>query len=1350
MKKISILFWVIAVIIFSLNRANKAHCALVAGQDIIPAPTSIIDDPPGAVNDHQQAFDERQGLVLGSPLPVDGGAIPAGTVVDSHMIFLNTQEGSASDPDVRWMFDGLILGVMSDSNGTLEAASSAFLGAAGTVYPPAFANRGMESSDHYSVSADIIKVTMGVGEPGDWIRVITRNSESAVKWDQPPDMEYGVNLQSVESLVGAADDRIVADDWRCTDPRPVTDVHFWGSYIGWRDQTELDGTVTPPGVKEFVIRFYTDIPAGPDPDQYSHPGELLYQETISNFVENFVASIPHFDAAGNLIDYEHKFAYDLDFTQPFIQQEGTVYWISIAAVLSDDPEFPWGWETSDGHWNDNACRFWIANAYWDDINPPDFEIPSWYPHDRTDMAFALTVAEIPPPPTLELVKWQQRPDMKTGVNIKSDPEQMATVADDWFCLDGSPVTDLHFWGSYPGWQPQPGIEISSPGVEVFRIQVYSDAPATWSENFSTPDKLLYETWVEKFKETYVGPIDLPWGEVEHKFRYDIDLPRIFWQKRDRIYWLNISALPKQDYPWGWESSMDRWNDVAVQGWYTDVSSDWWAMLTSPSFSLDFEDLTAGSEYLVGDVFSTSGVLVSVNPFQWSNGTWFSGGSAIVGTAGSAGGTGNEINTNNVNLEFALPVPVTDVSFLFGEYGGNTNLKINGEFINFQDYKEINTEKIGGVDVSVSNGTGNDNGEIKLAGTVNQLATGGQEHSIDEVTFSKFLDMSFDLTTCEGPIKWLQFPDMAHGINIYSSIDRPIVADDFLCTNGRPITEVHFWGSFLDEQENVHWGQDTAKPPFAPAPKIEYFKLSFHSDVPAGADPDMSWSHPGQLLKEVYVDQFTQRYWDSIPHTDAAGHIWWEHKFYFIVELNEDPFPQRKGEVYWLDIGARMADSSDPFHWGWETSKDHWNDIAVLGDGNQWQPLADEAEPLDMAFALITEDDTPYCEGDFNRDGDVDGIDLTVFAGDMLRTDCFDTGDCEGDFDYDGDVDSDDLALFSSDYGRQDCPCTMPEDCDDGNPCTEDFLDPVTLQCVHEDKVCNDSNSCTDDECHPETGECVYTPRNCDDGIECTNDECDPAEGCVYIPEDNLCDDNDPCTIDICDPPGGCFHQEIPNCIQACCLPAGTCEDLSTLICEERGGQAMGAGSDCTNTPCRAVEHDTLSYSPIRQVTLTSPDGRHELIDVTGPMEMDVYFEGPREGDAQDDDGDNLDEVEIEIISLNLSGSSSAHGTIKLKTNAAFPSIGGIEETTNPLPGRLDLPPFGNGGSPANSFFDVFVEVEIGGQTHRATAPLRFTGRITHKPPVQEDTVTCIPAQQVELFDENEKPSGFFLGCGENP
>ncbi|PXF57736.1 MAG: hypothetical protein C4B59_14670 [Candidatus Methanogaster sp.] len=627
-------------------------------------------------------------------------------------------------------------------------------------------------------------------------------SGSVVKWRQPPDMNYGVNIRSTEV------EPIVADDWKCTDPRPVTDVHFWGSYIRWETNNETPQPHSP-GVDGFVIRIYEDVSAGVD-QHYSHPGKRLYEEKVEKFEERYVASILHPDGA-----YEHKFYYSMNLPESFKQREGTIYWISIAAVMPEEYEYPWGWETSTIHWNDNTCRHWHNNDDWEEIIPK--MLPLWYQehYETVDLAFELTVGSEPPPPP-EPIKWQQRPDMVQGINIISMPtgENRITVADDWLCLDGSPVSDLHFWGSYPGWHPDnvPRDPNTPPGVKEFRIRIYSDAPSDSSEDFSRPNKLLYEVWVDGFDETYQASILLPWGEYEHKYRYDLDLPEPFLQKRDTIYWLSIAAVTlNHTYPWGWESSMDRWNDFAVQGWCTDDNSEW-KLITHP----------------------------------WTE---------------------------------------------------------------------------------------------------------------------RPINMAFELTTREGPIKWLQFPDMADGVNIISLPENHVVADDWLCTDGKAIDEVHFWGSYLSREEEKHWEQDNPGPPeklLPPTPGVSGFKLSFHRDIPARVDPDMPWSHPGELLREVWVDsdEFRERYWDSVPHIDASGNIWWEHKFYYIVRL-EEPFKQKEGTIYWLDIGAKPME--EKWFWGWETSKDHWNDNAVRGKEGGWY-LVKTGQSQTMNFEDLTFG-TEYCVGD---------------------------------------------------------------------------------------------------------------------------------------------------------------------------------------------------------------------------------------------------------------------------------------------------------------------------------------------------------------------------------------------------
>ncbi len=95
-------------------------------------------------------------------------------------------------------------------------------------------------------------------------------------------------------------------------------------------------------------------------------------------------------------------------------------------------------------------------------------------------------------------------------------------------------------------------------------------------------------------------------------------------------------------------------------------------------------------------------------------------------------------------------------------------------------------------------------------------------------------------------------------------------------------------------------------------------------------------------------------------------------------------------------------------------------------------------------------------------------------------------------------------------------CQGPEECDDGNACTDDLCDPEDpnadeFGCTHEATECNDDDACTADSCDPANG-CVFEPIECDDGDACTDDAC--ADGnCENTPVD--CDDSDSCTVDEC-------------------------------------------------------------------------------------------------------------------------------------------------------------------------------------------------------------------------------------------
>ncbi len=229
-----------------------------------------------------------------------------------------------------------------------------------------------------------------------------------VKWSQLPKMDaYGYDWSS-ETSIGS----MVADDFLCSDPLPVTDLHWWGSYYdpgvlypytssdNHPDPTipAAGGDPEPPGILQgFNIEFYRDVPAGVDPLMpWSHPGTLLYEQCIpiGQVTETYYGTVTR---VGGMIE-ENVWQYNVLLSVPFQQDplrdpvdvtgdgepDGTIYWLKIQAVHCDT-EIQWGWHEAETLWWDNAVQHW----------PPDANSPDWDLLGDRDMAFELTV--IPEP-----------------------------------------------------------------------------------------------------------------------------------------------------------------------------------------------------------------------------------------------------------------------------------------------------------------------------------------------------------------------------------------------------------------------------------------------------------------------------------------------------------------------------------------------------------------------------------------------------------------------------------------------------------------------------------------------------------------------------------------------------------------------------------------------------------------------------------------------------------------------------------------------------------------------------------------------------------------------------------------
>ncbi len=152
-----------------------------------------------------------------------------------------------------------------------------------------------------------------------------------------------------------------ADDFTCSNGRPVAAVEWWGAY--WNPGA-------PPHADRFVVRFYENDPGS----RFPRPGAMVYEEECLAFVEEL------------LPDQSWWYHYYCELAAPFAQQSGQTYWLSIQAV------YPW---YEGGQWGWGEC---VAEDYWsgeavyvfDALGVPDWSpISSSDPYEHRECAFVL-------------------------------------------------------------------------------------------------------------------------------------------------------------------------------------------------------------------------------------------------------------------------------------------------------------------------------------------------------------------------------------------------------------------------------------------------------------------------------------------------------------------------------------------------------------------------------------------------------------------------------------------------------------------------------------------------------------------------------------------------------------------------------------------------------------------------------------------------------------------------------------------------------------------------------------------------------------------------------------------------
>jgi hypothetical protein len=427
-----------------------------------------------------------------------------------------------------------------------------------------------------------------------WVHTVQadwpQNNTNVAKWWQFPDPSTnGFDVFSGPqpgNPTAPGQPVILADDFLCTRSGPISDVHIWASWLGLTAATNL-----PP--IPITLGIWTDVPALTNGGVVlpSHPGQLLWSQAFGpgQYAVRPYMSSPNGEQFWNPDPAPQGVVLGRDFiiwqynfypTNPFVQQQGTVYWLSVAADVGGQPNPPWfGWKTTaTNHWGDDAVFGHLdasGNALgdWQELVDPR-TLGTAAPRSL-DFAFVLTTPEIitnPPPPPPPPIKWIQYPNLFGGYDI--DATVPYVVADDFLCTNVSTITNIQIWSSF--------YENLQDTNLTFVLGIWSDSLGSAAGGFSHPANLL---WTEAFRpgtytygaagtgqEQFYVPATGQLTPESLVYLYSFTPQNPFCQQGSPrtpvVYWLSVYAVSPSAgnvTPFGWKTSTNHFRDDAVWG-----------------------------------------------------------------------------------------------------------------------------------------------------------------------------------------------------------------------------------------------------------------------------------------------------------------------------------------------------------------------------------------------------------------------------------------------------------------------------------------------------------------------------------------------------------------------------------------------------------------------------------------------------------------------------------------------------------------------------------------------------------------------------------------------------------------
>ncbi len=827
-------------------------------------------------------------------------------------------------------------------------------------------------------------------------------------WPQLPDLSAAGTDVSLS-------DAVLADDFRCSATGPVRDIHIWASFLD--DTPPKEG----PNSLTLELRIYSDVPA--DGKTWSRPGELLWQQTFSP--DQYTVSVIH-DGPENWYDpvmnsflaNNHRRAYQCDFcaAEPFVQQEGNVYWL---AVSLPDPNVSggFGWKTTSRQWqwNDRAAYLppdssdWLAMDYPqghgyagqpldlafvitsgdnttaahdlgdapDSSNSfPTTQMPA-YP-DGT-VAYFPTIQQAGSPPygplhltprdAVYLGRWvslENEADLGPDEDTVNNLSPSAGVSNRDGADDG-----LQFPVVMPSCQETTldyAVTVTSDIARQVYVNIWCDwnRDGDWNDTIECDDGTIVPEWVVQDHQpappglgtfTLTSPAFLCWHPETATD------PSPLWVR------ITISEQP-------WAGDPSSAGSGPEEGYQYGETEDYY---------LKPQAEPAAAAYDWGDALDDAEMaryptlMMHDGARHVIGGPWLGSGrdqpDAEPDGQPDLDALGDNGHGNDDENGVSIPPLVQG-------QGASLTLQVNGGGGVVQGWIDFNADYIWQPSEQVVNGFLPDGVHV-MSFSVPRNAATGMTYARFRISTRGGLDPNGPASDGEAEdhevwirplaqdVKWYQGPDLTpRGIDIRADgndLEPRVLADDFQCTSQDLLTLIRLWGSWKDDQQG----------------RIEKIRVSIHPDDPAGPvgpDQENQFSKPApEVLWET--DFQAGQFEETLYHATLIGGAWWwdpasgelipsSDTKVWQIDLKVDPnqaFLQSGSlnhpEIFWLAVQVETADGQ----FGWKTRRwpEHFMDDAALDVGSKlprpWQELRyPEGHPaydlamnsIDLAFSLM--------------------------------------------------------------------------------------------------------------------------------------------------------------------------------------------------------------------------------------------------------------------------------------------------------------------------------------------------------------------------------------------------------------